>query len=62
MFRIVLCRKLVPCCNLDHANLKILMSLCYLCKCYVILGYVNVSLVQHLIVLSEIFVENTFNF
>ena len=43
-------------------NLQFLMPLCYLCKYYFILGYVNVSLVQHLIVLSEIFVENAFTF
>jgi hypothetical protein len=42
--------------------LQVLVPLCYLCKCYVILGYVNVSLVQHFVVLTGMFVESAFNF
>jgi hypothetical protein len=46
VFRIVLRVMLMPRCNLDHAICS--MSLCYLCKYFVILYYVSL-LLMHLI-------------
>ena len=42
--------------------MQVLIPLCYLCKYYIILDYVKVSLLYNLMVLCEILVENAFNF
>jgi hypothetical protein len=48
--------------SLVYDRLQVLIPVYYLCKYYFILGDVNISLVQYLTMISEIFVENKFYF